>query len=447
MKRAAPLLLALVLLVAGLGRISMLAAYQATNSDEEAGIGEALSIPAGELLRNGPPVEVNPSPLHYLVDKAWIHAHGGTPHYRYNLNLFFRVLPIAYVVAGSVLLALLSLELALAFSLPALPACVFAFAAGIFFQTNLFTLSHAAVSDRPYAFFYLLTCVQLRLLARAKPGLSWKFGLAHLLMCFNSFGAAVQVGVVVLLRARSALRPFRARELLLLGAETLPAAAVAVWYWIDAPRMFEPAPEQRGLAELWLEALGDGVFAPSAGFFSGATHDPTWSFLGWPAVLAATALLLAAPFLARPFRNLGLALPLFVLAAVPVTWVALNVANTLQPRYFVFLYPAMGFAQVLAVLAAARWLGTKSRKAWAPGLLLLLWSAGQVAYRVPAALEDSRAMKLMARYSLYYPGPRVGCPEHLGAFRRGASRGESPGDVDIARLQQHCLPEIPPAKP
>jgi hypothetical protein len=123
-----------LLLLLGIFRFGALAAIDVPNFDEEAGIGESLDIPVSVYLMTGPQDQLSTSPLHYLVDKAWIAAFGGAPHRHYNLNLFFRALPIIYTSVASGLALLLTIELALSAGFPFWISAAFGAVAGIFFS-------------------------------------------------------------------------------------------------------------------------------------------------------------------------------------------------------------------------------------------------------------------------------------------------------------------------
>jgi hypothetical protein len=445
MRRWLKILLVLLIVVPGAARLAQIAAVDAPTADEESGIGESYSIPASELLRRGPPVEVNPSSLNYLIDKAWILLHGNEPHRSYNLNLFFRALPILYLTAGTAVAALLCLELAAVLGLPFLPSLLFALVAALFFQANPVLLRHTALNTRPYSLWFFFSCLQLLLLLRAREKPSWKIGVLHFLMCWNSFGAATQVAVATLVRAGGLFRRDKLRPLALLLLEAVPAALVSIWYWIGAPRMHMPAPGQRGYADLWMEGLSIGFWAPSKSFLQHIYLNEDWGRLGWPALVVAIAVPVLLPFLiARPCRRLALSLLLMLVSALPVTWVALEIANSFQPRYFMFLYPALGLAHILAVLGFAAWIAGKTKSLHAASAVLLLWAGAQAYYRVPEVIDDTREIKVFPRYAYYVSEPLPGCPADLGTFRRGVPRGASPGDIDLSRTQNACLPVVEP---
>jgi|GEM_PF-6789998 len=100
----------LALFASCIARLAFLAPTRQLNVDEESGIAEAYDYSALELLIDGPQPELNASPLHYLLDKAWIKVGGPDLHRHHNLDRYFRIPPMLYFTIASCLALLLVLE-------------------------------------------------------------------------------------------------------------------------------------------------------------------------------------------------------------------------------------------------------------------------------------------------------------------------------------------------
>lgn len=412
---AAALLLALLIAAFFCGR-ALTAAYPLwVNADEELGITEAIDDPvpgllAGKMLE----YELNTSPLHYLVDKAWLNAAGGwlrhsTPSY------FFRVPSILWFSTYVVLFILLFYRLSGQLGLPAPVRLIFAGGVGLTLITNSPLLYGVALQDRPYALWILLGAIQLTLLyrwlGRKERGPSPGLALNGILLSMNTFAAGSQVALASLVRWLARPRAERSYRIFL---EAAPGLMLAGWYFLH--RHEQGMRGAHSFFGLWWNALTSAALHRSRPAFDmtadvDATTNPGLFAAFWVVLCFLLPLVSRRPIL----RSLYYYCLLVVAAGVPTTAGAVLFANYLEPRYFFYLYPSIVALQFLGVLALADWLMAR-QKLLGPAVLVL-WALGQLIYRQPHLADDLRAFEVVRANPPYRSEPAENCPADFGSLR------------------------------
>jgi|GEM_PF-7104486 len=308
--------------------------------------------------------------------------------------------------------------------------------------------------DRPICLWVSLSLLHLLLFARSLRLRSAKHdaGLTALgcLLTMCSFASAVQVLVATLLRALPKLR-LQPRTAFWISLEAVPGGLIALWYAHLGNRQALDVTTPAQFLDYWLAALAHGgwglgealIFSNFAGRHNYGDHAN-----GIVPFAMATLVLLVVPFFSRQatLRKMHLYCLSLILLAVPTTVLSWKFANSIQPRYFYFLYPSLGVLHVLTVLTIAE-LASRSKifvgkHSLAFGLVLGAWILAQAAYRVPGIASDWRARsELPVNYPLYVENPSPLCPETLGEFRAGMK-----GAIDISRVQSRCLLGIDPPR-
>lgn len=412
---AAALLLALFIAAFFCGRALTAAHPLWVNADEELGITEALDDPvpgllAGKMLKH----ELNTSPLHYLVDKAWLNSAGGllrhsTPSY------FFRAPSILWFSAYVVLFILLFFRLSGVLALPAPVRMAYAFGVGITLITNGPLLYGVALQNRPYSLWLLLGAIQLTLLYRGlerkdngpSPGLA----LNGVLLSMNTFAAGSQVALASMVRWLARPKAERSHRIFL---EAIPGLLLASWYFLH--RHEQGVRGAHSFFGLWWNALTSAALHRSRPAFDmtadvDATTNPGLFAAFWVVLCFLLPLVSRRPVL----RSLYYYCLLVVAAGVPTTAGAVLFANYLEPRYFYYLYPSIVALQFLGVLALADWL--MARKKLLGSAVIVLWALGQLAYRQPDLANDWRAFAVVRANPPYRPQPAENCPADFGSLR------------------------------
>lgn len=437
-----------LLFVVCFARLLAHAPYVPLFADEQSGIAESFDFSYSQLLTRGPLEELNPSPLHYLVDKAWIGFAGGAPHRKWNLEIFFRVPPVFFFALAAVFFSAIFARLARQrFPRAGFAADLFGFACGFAFSSCFQTMRMAALWDRPYSLWIFLIVLQFWLLGRELGGRRnsrWAWALCHLAMTLTTFAAAVQVCATQAYRLwflRSELR----KNAVPLALESLPSIAAALWFWhftVSWPPIEDPFPS---FVQFWLKTIALGTWNPPwaifdvahLGFQYGATP---------PFAVALCGVFLVLPFF-RP-QPLHYFCLLALAGAVVVTRACQLAGNQLEERYFHFVYPYFLAMPGFALLAVASPLSRAG--AWAQRAVLIMFFAAQLWFRVPALIFDVQStMAAKPNFPLWANQAAPICPESLGAFRADSKRS-----IDIRRLQSACLlgtdpgpPALAPAQP
>ena len=385
------------------------------NSDEEGGITGSLdtSVPV-LLLGSGLRDQINVSPLHYLVDKAWLAA-VGTWARELNPNLLLRIPALLFYSLYVGIFSFVAYLWAQAVPLPGILRLAFLAQAGLLLQSNQWLFYDVALRNRPYALWFLLTALQLLLLTRAlkrDPGkLSVPLAAVGALLSMNSYAAATQAAAV--LAARLLGRPSKASARFA-WLEAAPAVAVGLFYFLR--RNYQYLPSSANFPALWADALIAGLRIPGTSALELSQGRSPWELVGiWGLLPLLAVLVLPLLALWRPFREYYSYALAFLLAGVPVTGAAIFFGGYLASRYFYYLFPAMAALQMLSVLALtarlARW---RQEAGWA---VVAGWGAVIGAYRAPPLLTELKEIRRHRGEIPVWITPSAECPAGIGELR------------------------------
>jgi hypothetical protein len=298
----------------------------------------------------------------------------------------------------------------------------------------------AVLADRPYALWYLFSFLHLYAFVRVKKAPSISLAMLGFLLAFTSMIAPVQALASSLVRGYQLRKDRRQAATALL--EALPSVLTGLWYWSHSHNMPYASSFTAPFADLWLEALIKGTWSAGDSFFSAERSlNASWQGMPLLALLCCPVILLLPLLLPGSFRRAQTYGITLLLLSFPVTIGAWFVAQSLQPRYFMYLYPVLGMSHVYAVLTAASWVKNKSGKLKAGIAVLAIWCMAQSAFRLPVMVSDISIARAAEGFPLYVAEPLSGCPESFGAYRRGISRVISLGAIDLQKLQAACLPK------
>lgn len=385
------------------------------NSDEEGGITGSLdtSVPV-LLLGSGLDDQINVSPLHYLVDKAWLAAFGGWAR-ELNPNLFLRIPALFFYSLYVGIFSFVAYLWAQAIPLPGFLRLAFVAQAGLLLQTNHWLFYGVAFRNRPYALWFLLTALQLLFLTRALKKTPGRFSVplaaVGALLSMNSYAAAAQAAAV--LAARWLGRPPKGSPRFAL-LEAAPSLAVGFFYFLR--RNHQHLPWETGYLGLWADALVTALRIPGISALELSLGQQPWQTAGaWGLIPLLAFLVLPSLALWRPLREHYAYALAFLLTGVPVTGAALLFGGYLAPRYFYFLFPAMAALQLLSVLALASRLARWRQEAgWA---VVAGWVALIGAYRAPPLLTELGEMRRHRGEVPVWITPSDECPAGIGQVR------------------------------
>lgn len=437
---------AVAIFALALARYLGLAERVQLNTDEGAGLAEALLYSYAELLRHGPTGELNASPLHYLFDRAWMELFGLQAHWHYNLNVYFRFLPSLWGAVSAAAVFAFWVVAAAEAGLPILAGLAVGVGAALAMMTNLMMAKFGFLTARPYALWLALSHVQLLVLMlslrKPRPRGVFPFLCAlNCVMAVTTYTSAAQAAAGALLRLHSH-GISRARLLRETLPELVPAGLVALYYYQFGRWQGELGPESP--LNIWLIALSHGVFSPAMAWFRqpGVFFSEMEPASRW---LAAAGLAL---FLALPWRGAGtwqralrFARGLTALG-LPITVLALYSARSFSAKYLLFLYPGLA----LAVPALAILLATVAGRRWRHGAIGVagLFLALQAAYRLPVIWRDMEDTWRAPRCVCLHRSKKApSCPERIDEMRVTLK-----GSLDSTRMNLACLTvtEPPPAE-
>lgn len=431
-----------------LARLAVHAPYRPFNADEESGLAEAYDYTFVELLAHGPQPELNASPLHYILDRAWLKLTDGA-HRHVRMSLLFRLQTLTYFALGCAFAFLLALGLA--GTTPPLVAYAFAILASIFFQTSPGLSWSVGLEDRPLSLWVMLSLAQLyffwRSLERRPAAFDGRLAAVNALLAATTAASGIQVIATFAVRAWPCFRARRWRESRALIAETLPAILLCAWYGVMSSPQIANSTTGATFLGYWLAALENGFWATLTPlhFIGGTQVGETWS--GNIIALAAGALLAALPAWSRNvrLRQVYFCCLLIMALSVPLTLISWLWAHSVQARYLYFLYPILGTLHLLGVLAAAELISRRWRRAG--GLLLVGWALAQLLIRVPPVLHDTRVALLnKPPIPTFRAEASALCPRELGEVRYGPKGGFHAASIDslcMLGVKPEPMPVIP----
>jgi hypothetical protein len=429
-------------------RLAVHTPYRPFNADEESGLAEAYDYTFVELLVHGPQPELNASPLHYILDRAWLKATEGA-HRHVRMALLFRLQVLAYFALGCGFAFLLAL--ALAGSAPPMAAFSFALLASFFFQTNPSLSWCVGLQDRPISLWIMLGFAQVYFLFNSleRRPISFDGRLASLnaLLAATSPASGIQVLAAFLVRVWPLARERRWKACRKISWEVYPAFLICAWYGLMSSPQVLDSTSLATFINYWLSAIEAGLWAipRSLHFIGGLEYGYTWS--GNPLLLLAGIPLLALPLWSRntKLRSIYFYCLLTVSLAVPVTVMSWLWAHSVHPRYFYFIYPPLGLLHLLGVLVLAELLNRHWRHAGA--CVLCAWVAVQLTIRGPTTFHDTKvALVNTTPIPPYRAEASPLCPRTLGEVRYGPKGGFHARTIDnlcMLGVPAEPMPENP----
>jgi hypothetical protein len=402
-------------------RLVPLATLKPMDADERTELAEALDISTIELVMNGPDAELNRAPLSYLLDKGMLALARGKPHWHFNLNLYFRILPILYFSLMVTACYALWLKFLLKAAVPFYHAFLAAAAFSILMLTNP-DLTNYAIENRPYSLWIFLSVLHFFLLLKLLENKKFYplYWLGSLLLMVNVVGGLVQVLAAALVRWKAEDKSRRAN----LFYEVFIWGGIAFWYRRIQGFGFWKSLSLSEFFHYWMTATWRAIWNPSLDFMTkkNLTEDA-------PNIAASVCLLLCVVFplfLKEREEKTGVRMCLWtLLLALPMTAYSAFYLRSLDHRYFLFLYFYFLCLHFYSILALKKLLPS----------ILMVWAIVQIAWHLPALTLDFRSSIANAKnIPIYKKERRPTCPESFGAFR-----SDSKASIDIEKLMELCL--------
>jgi|GEM_PF-6105230 len=432
--------LGLLLFLACFYKLTLSAALEELGGDETTDIAGSYDQSFGDLLLHGPHMELNTSPLHYLLGRAWINSWNRAPQLHWDSRIFFRVLPMAWWSLLAVVLFLFLLRLLEKFKWRPEISYVAAFSASIFLFSRHFPTYYAILS-RPYSLWLLLTFLHLLAFLRLyEKNCSRKDKYAFLALClalpFTAFVSAAQVAV-----AMAVLFIFppggRARSFFGSGAPLLCSALIGGWYLLQLRPGNAGGSRIDGVLMAFLDILAVSTQPYTSSFFAERNLDANWATAsGFNRLWAFVVIIIPAyswwrrPML-RPF--LAFAYVLIISLGAIALVLALKGQVIGHSRYLLFLFPFFTGLLFISVYELA----SLASKAKATPILLTGLSAILAAQAVNIAVTDVRGnlshhSDLLTR-SFYWQTPKESCPANLAFLRNGKQGIETESLLALCR--------------
>lgn len=409
------------LLLCGLSAISLFeaAASRAVWLDEFFGIQVgAVHVTWRNLFVIGPNAQGSPHPLYYVLEKLWLTPWSHSPQRWWNLNLFFRLLPITYYsLAGGAIFLWSQAFFGRLWPRAGFSSRVLVAAALALFFYNVQFAEYYAIEARPYSLWLLLSTVHLLLTLdgfdRGWQGRGYRiaYGAVSLLLCSTASPGIFQLGASFM---AIQMRHRRPRTWLVLVAPVL----VSAYYMFSSQKWGYPP----------------GSVLDYLGFMKEVAYK---SFHARNAFAFAPVMLLACWKL-WSLRRSPVARPLyFYLACLFALTFVLYLACwykgfLLASRQYIYLVPVYLLLYFIALLAAADFLSARLKK-WLPSIeprwILGIWAAVIVAKSAPEMVR--RAFSLpgaAAKWSFYGENTSEECTRFLAM----------PNEHEFESLNRRC---------
>lgn len=384
--------------------------------DEVVGISGSIKNSFGQLLAHGPAGEASPSPLNYLIERGWLALWDFTPQHHWDLNLFFRILPVTYWALAGLAVFFFLYHLFKVF-LPATPfgaRLLIASGVATFYNSGDFG-SYYALEDRSYALWTLLGTVHLGFFVlgtlRRLTKMQWAaYALISLLMVLTTYVALAQIALALFIqlasqRINGPRREPLWREALPYSATLLIATGVALNYFAKVGSWgFKPPSWQyfwECMGEVIAKAFHHHNLAPLAVTLPLLLVVMPWIFRHKPGVVELAAL-------AWSYAGLG------VLLFLACLWKG----NLFASRYLIYLTPVFTGLYGMGILMLAGRLTSWLHKR-APRLqrysyvsLLVIWAAVEIGQRIPMYTRNiAESIHILHTKNAYGPPPEgTDCP-------------------------------------
>lgn len=392
--------------------------------DESIGAGEALELTYSRMIRGDLAVtgELNPSPLHYIMDRLWTTTlWGGQPHFHWDIYMFMRIpTSLWWCLAVVAVFLFLNFLLQRSYS-PWLALLASAAAAVTLFSKNLPLF--LAAQNRPYSLWLSLSIFHLIfsyfvLHDQQKIRRIGLYGVAafSVLLALTTYVALAQVTFATAFLFFCFREEERNHGRRVLAASWLVALAVSAWYGLQIESGFswtESSPTKIWQAPVYLfwhalDPIGQQVTYSSPTF--------TW-VTGWPQKLfAVLCLFLPLAHLRKKFVLFtyahAIGLTIFALTAGVVMSFKNHEVNGV--RYFIFLFPIYFTLFLLSCYSILQWLQRLGKfHASIPGAAL--GAAALLLLAANAGVQWDDFQRLPKLSMAHFPGRVTGsqCPPSL----------------------------------